>query len=443
MPMHDVGYRKWTGKLTSMFARWWMIAESGIDITFRSQWIKRMLLAAWIPIIAVGTMVFIFERNLIQRDIFIKELRREAELFGIDIDDEEQVMEELRKFEQQSGIMNLPPEVRDFIDDPEGRMRVDPGGNRERRDDRNRDRARDNGPTVRKFDSRTPIADQIRNQIGNARGVGMTKEQFLYRLQLFKKPRVWQIAPHQEIYLKAFTSTDAGLARKIGWSYFLTLFLAYPQGIATVILMALIVPPLISRDLRSRAYFIYFAKPIGRLEYLLGKFTIPAVFLISITTLPAIGLFVFAVMLSPDFSVLSDTWHLLFRIFLASGVMIIPTVSLALMLSSLTEESRFATFSWFAIWVLTAGAYLVMYVFNMISQVLRAEQSGQNLDQLLPLHSNWQLISLYHSIMNVQSWIFGVTPLDFSVIGGLILLAVITLFSWVILYWRVSAPISI
>jgi len=67
------------------------------------------------------------------------------------------------------------------------------------------------------------------------------------------------------------------------------------------------------------------------------------------------------VALSSDLSVLADTWDLPLRILLASLIFIIPAVSVALMFSSLTSESRFAAFAWFAFWGLGFIAWNVTY----------------------------------------------------------------------------------
>lgn len=132
------------------------------------------------------------------------------------------------------------------------------------------------------------------------------------------------------------------------------------QLLGMVIVVGLVAPPLISQDVRSRAFLLYFSRPLTRLQYIGGKFATVASFLVLICTLPQLLLYVFAVMLSPDISVVAYTWDLPLRAVLASATMIIPATLLALMLSSLTTETRFATFGWFTIWIFGLAAYVVL-----------------------------------------------------------------------------------
>jgi hypothetical protein len=128
-----------------------------------------------------------------------------------------------------------------------------------------------------------------------------------------------------------------------------------------MLVIGMIAPPLIARDVRTRAFLMYFSKPIGRIEYVLGKMIIVSTYLMSITTAPALGCYLFGVALSSDLNVLADTWDLPFRILLASLIFVVPAVSVALMFSSLTSESRFATFAWFAFWGLGFLAWNLTY----------------------------------------------------------------------------------
>ena len=153
---------------------------------------------------------------------------------------------------------------------------------------------------------------------------------------------------------------DDEKTRNIVWSWLLMTFFRYPQALLILFLIGTIAPALISRDLRSRAFLLYFSRPIGKFEYIFGKLCIPMAFIMFVTTLPALALYVFAVMVSPDLSVIWSTWDIPFRIVGATIALVIPTASLALMLSSLTQESRFASFAWFAIWALGHGAWMAI-----------------------------------------------------------------------------------
>ena len=55
------------------------------------------------------------------------------------------------------------------------------------------------------------------------------------------------------------------------WSWLLYTFLRYPQGGIMVLMVGIIAPPLISQDVRSRAFLLYFSRPLARWQYALGK----------------------------------------------------------------------------------------------------------------------------------------------------------------------------
>jgi ABC-type transport system involved in multi-copper enzyme maturation permease subunit len=221
-------------------------------------------------------------------------------------------------------------------------------------------------------------------------------------------------------------------ARHTVWAWLLLTFFRNPQGLLMVLAVGLIAPALISQDVRSRAFLLYFSRPVSRREYVLGKLTTVWVYLLMIATLPAVSLYVLGVLLSPNFSVIQATWDLPLRIFAASAVLMIPTATLALCLSSLTQESRYAGFAWFAIWILGTFTYLIMST---------AETFG-SAGKLPQVQAKWSHLSLYHTLGRVQSWIFGFTEFSDVVLSGLILIA-ITIVSVVVLFRRVAAPMQV
>ncbi len=278
---------------------------------------------------------------------------------------------------------------------------------------------------------------------------GLAKEEFKQKLkdyedryhiapELFARsqiPGFFRILPDAE--MKSLASDEPRLARRRIWCWLLMIFFSYPQGALMLILIGLIAPPLISRDLRSRAILLYFSRPISRLEYLIGKVAIPATFLVLITALPGIVLYAVGVLLSPGVYVIADTWDMPFRILAASAVLIIPTSLLAMMYSSLTHESRFATFAWFATWGLGGGAYLVAYLTNV------AQNGPDDIKALTEgLDSRWSMLSIYNTVGRVQEWIFGMFPENQSVFPLIMLLVGISVVSFVVLMRRIQSPIN-
>ena len=95
---------------------------------------------------------------------------------------------------------------------------------------------------------------------------------------------------------------------------------------------------------------------------------------------------------------------------------------LALAFSSLTTESRYATFGWFATWVLGWVAYA-------------------SLSANLP--GSWDLVSLYHMLGLVQSWVFGIETHFSKALPAVGLLVGLTVATFVILFRQISAPIRV
>jgi hypothetical protein len=244
-----------------------------------------------------------------------------------------------------------------------------------------------------------------------------------------RNPMIQQL-PNGAALVRAIESGDQSTFRHTVWGYLLCTFLRYSQGLVTLMIVGLIVPPLISRDVRSRAFLLYYSRPITRMEYLLGKIAIPGCVLMMVTLAPALVLYFVGLMLSPNLLVTMDTWDLPIRIVLATAAGVIPTCLIGLLFSSLTQESRFAGFAWFTIWGLGAVVWMGIYLPN--------SEWGQT-----PFDSNWSLISIYSTIGRVQSWIFALETDWSRVLPSLITLVVLSLLSFLLLYRRVSAPIRI
>ena len=252
--------------------------------------------------------------------------------------------------------------------------------------------------------------------------------------------REWfRVFPYAEDLADSLGSGDPDVIRNDIWRWLLMVFFRYPQSLLILFLIGTIAPGLISRDLRSRAFLLYFSRPIGKLEYLLGKLCIPAAFIIGVSTLPALALYFFAIMMSPSLSVFWCTWDVPLRILGATVALVLPTSAIALMLSSLTQESRFANFSWFAVWAMGHGAWLA---------ILLATSMGMGRPPFDPevmsstQVQNWSVLSLYNCLGDAQEFIFGFESFE-DVWRGTLVLVCITVFSLWILYRRISAPVSV
>ena len=193
---------------------------------------------------------------------------------------------------------------------------------------------------------------------------------------------------------------DHETARHQVWSALLLAFFRYPQLFAMVGLIGLIAPLLVSYDLRTKAYLMYFSRPLMPSEYIIGKSAVIWFFLGAVVTVPALLLYLLGVLLSPDLSVVSQTWDIPFRILAASIVLLIPTTTLAVVYSSLTSESRYATFAWFATWAMGFVTYQIMtYSTAAMSSGRRRRRRGPvDWEELGVDLDRWRLLSPYHTL---------------------------------------------
>jgi ABC-2 type transport system permease protein len=130
------------------------------------------------------------------------------------------------------------------------------------------------------------------------------------------------------------------------------LFLIYFQAFCVLMTVSAVGSGLIARDVRSNALEIYLTKPISRLDYVLGKLAVIAVFVFLVTFAPSAVIFLAASALLPGY--FSACWHVLLPLAAACVIASFVNGVVILGLSSLARSSRFATVIWFALCFLTA-----------------------------------------------------------------------------------------
>jgi ABC-2 type transport system permease protein len=334
MPVHDLGYRQWSGKRMPRFLRPWVVARGGISLVWRRRWLRMMLMMAWLPIIVPALAIFAFEYS------------------------------------------STDPEIRGVV-------------------------------------------------------VGMLRSPLIQRGDLAAQAMVDPTSVRHEV-----------------WSILILFFFRYPQLVVMVMLVGLIAPMLISYDLRSKAYLMYFSRPLTPAEYILGKSAVVWFLLIMIVTVPAIVLYLLGVLLSPDLSVVIETWDIPLRVLAATVILVVPTTAVALCYSSFTSESRYATFAWFATWVMGYVSYTILTFARVRSRVpgpptRRARNRGPDWEELGIDLDRWRLLSPYHALGKVESWVFGSDPTDGSVYPSLVLLVIVTIVALGIIRHRIIARLNV
>jgi ABC-2 type transport system permease protein len=322
MPIHSLGYREWSGPLSSANSLWTVIAGIGIRRAWQSMWLRRIVFFAWIPGVLMAVLIYLFEQAA-------SEGNTSAYMYN--------------------GLVEM------FL----GR------GDRE----------------------------SIRESM--AASSAMAQDMVTYRHEF--------------------------------WCKLLQVLYQRSQAIMLIGVVGITAPPLISQDMRSRAFLLYFSRPISRTQYIFGKAATVACYVLVISLLPGAMLYCTGVLLSPDISIVVETWDIPLRILAATATMVIPTTCLGLMLSSLTTETRFASFAWFAVWIFGLFAYLVTSAFV---------NDGS--------HTPLEMLSLFHVIADVQGWILDVRAENqIDILAPLSVLFMVTVVSLSVLYKRVSAPMSV
>ncbi|MEI6241163.1 MAG: hypothetical protein WCR51_12300 [Planctomycetia bacterium] len=360
MPLHEVGYRGWTGRLLPPWATVGVIATTGLRLAWKSRWLRRAMLLAWSPAIFFAASFFAFEQAV-----------------------------------------------------EEGRL--------------------------------TSLAERAARG-GNLDGVGILGTVLADTLG-----RAAAGAEH------ATEAERLVATRKLVWTRLLLAFMRAPQAVLLAVVIGLVAPALISGDLRAKAWLIYFTRPVGRTEYILGKVAILGTLVAVITVLPAVALWLAGVLVSPSIVVAAETWDLPLRAVAASVVLAVPTVLLALAYSSLTAESRIASFAWFATWAACWIAHSALTTADLVAATndtgaVMADdveppapppRRGHWLARAAGLDGaldRWAWMSPYHAVGVVQAWIFGIENRPRAVVPPAAALATIAIVSSAVLAWRVAAP---
>lgn len=228
------------------------------------------------------------------------------------------------------------------------------------------------------------------------------------------------------------TEEDIQLVRHDVWAFLFLTLMRYPQAFLMIVAVGIVAPPLISQDLRTRAYLIYFSRPITRAEYILGKFGTVGFFVSLLCATPPLVLYLMGLMLTTDGDQILRTWDLPLRIVCATLVVTVPVTLVALAISSLTLESRYAAFGWFALWI---AGHIVFTVLYASMDFHRFEHDMMNLDP------GWRTITSPYQVLGVvQSAIFGFEVSKSQLNMSCCALIATSIASLMILFRRTAAP---
>ncbi len=458
MAINDLGYREWDLEAKNNSGQWRTIAGFGIRVAWRSNWLRRIFIMAWIPIFIMGAYLFVIEQSI--QDVDSDEFPQNVGRFFV-----------VGLVYQRPEISNLTM-LSKWNQRPEGLTRVlenlfNQGGST-------------NG-AGRGKSRRQIMQSGLDFPVQDLEAVAaMTDEQLKQAYEVLNSNLLEQLrtsiqsrgGPSTALVAQSFESIQRSqqVARELItfdkdnndvvdfrelvnylrptlWSEVLFLFFCLPQAFSVVIVIGMVAPKLISRDMKNRAFLLYYSRPITPWQYLLGKCAIVWAFLAGLTTLPAIMLYILGLSLSPDISVFLVTWQLPFKILLASCVLCIPTTLFALMLSSLTRESRIASFGWFVVWIMGSIAYGIMTFVEAIVK-LQEQQNAVPSDQAMVfveagLAGRWAWLSPMQTLENMQSWVFGVDKQIGNLNISFLMVGLVCIACLAILRRRIVSPIRV
>lgn len=134
------------------------------------------------------------------------------------------------------------------------------------------------------------------------------------------------------------------------------------QGVFTFFITIFTGAGLVANDMRANALQIYLAKPLGRFEYIAGKFGVLAFFLLLVTWLPATMLLIIQVVFAGNLEFLKANLYLVPAILVATSVETIVLSMVMLALSSLSKSARFVGIMYAGMVFFTHALYGVVFV---------------------------------------------------------------------------------
>lgn len=166
-----------------------------------------------------------------------------------------------------------------------------------------------------------------------------------------------------------------------------------------MILVSIVGPDLISKDLRFNAMPLYFSRPLRRTDYFLGKLGVIGFYVGLVTVVPVVVAYALGVLFSLDIKVIRDTFHLLLGGVAAGFIMLVSAGTLMLAFSSLTRNSRYVSAMWIGFWLITSAAAGILagglrdfswppvfaYTTNLVrvtNHLLRTDEAWEMVDKL-------------------------------------------------------------
>jgi ABC-type transport system involved in multi-copper enzyme maturation permease subunit len=145
-------------------------------------------------------------------------------------------------------------------------------------------------------------------------------------------------------------------ARAAFWTGMLYFYLTRPTSFCAMFVVVVMGAGLIAADRRHNAHEIYFARPVGWWDYVVGKLSVIGVYLGVVMLVPALLLWLMILLFSPQFSDVFFLLDLFPRLILIWLMWTVFAGLPMLAISSLGQSTGLSAFLWVVLWI---GSQLV------------------------------------------------------------------------------------
>ena len=160
-------------------------------------------------------------------------------------------------------------------------------------------------------------------------------------------------------FLPAGVLQDAQAYREPIWTLAFSFF--FKTEMFFIFLLVMVAGPgLISRDLRFNALPLYFARPLTRLDYFVGKLGVIGALVAAVAVGPAVFAYVVGVSFCLDLSVVKGTYAVLLASVAYGLVVTVSVGTLMLALSSLTRRSLYVGIALAGFWIISGSVGSIM-----------------------------------------------------------------------------------
>ncbi len=144
-------------------------------------------------------------------------------------------------------------------------------------------------------------------------------------------------------------------------AYFKTYFTSDFLLFMMVMLLVFAGSGLVADDLKHNALQLYFSRPLGKKDYLLGKAAVVFFFILVLTLVPGLLFVIFKLIFAGSFRFLAEYPWLLLSIVGYSALLTLFFASYTLLLSALSKNRRYVTILIFGVYLFSDILYNILF----------------------------------------------------------------------------------